>query len=297
MLAGTASTSNNIDYGTNGPYGVGANGNGSSQSSDFIIDEIRIENTVRSQAYLLAMYKQGIGLADVTQIVDAQVSPTAAIQGTKITPNFGSQSIITTGALNAGSAVTTSLSTSLVDVSGKLAMENITSSVVSNAGQGVMYFDTTTNKFQVSQNGGAYSALATQTVQNGGNAWKSLVVYPFPGQTNTASTTFVTAATFEFDPTTITAANGTRTIKLRVIVETTGPQMTLQLFNVTSASVVSGSTITTSSTVPTLLVTGDISANLTNGAAVYQVQILMASGGSPSDRVTLDMATLRVDWS
>lgn len=136
-----------------------------------------------------------------------------------------------------------------------------------------------------------------QSVQTGYNYGDTLSVYPFPGQTNTNSTTFVTAGTFEFDPTVLTAPHGSRTIALRVVVETTMPMMTVQLFNLTAASVVSGSTITTSSTVPILLTTGDLSANLTNGPAIYQVQIEMASGGGGGDRVTLDMATLKVTWS
>lgn len=143
-------------------------------------------------------------------------------------------------------------------------------------------------------NGGSGSG---STVQTGYNYGKFLNIYPFPGQTNTSSTTFVTAGTFEFDPTAITAANGTRTIVLRVVAETTAPQMTIQLFNITAASVVTGSTLTTTATTPTLLTTGDLTSNLTNGAAIYQVQIEMASGGTNSDRVTLDMATLQVLWS
>jgi hypothetical protein len=135
------------------------------------------------------------------------------------------------------------------------------------------------------------------SVQTGYNYGSFLNIYPFPGQTNTASTTFVTAATFEFDPTTLTAAKGTRTITLRVIAETTGPQMTIQLYNYTSASVVTGTTLTTTSTTPVTLTTGDISANLTNGLATYQIQIAMASGGTGSDRVTLNMGKLTVTWS
>ena len=135
------------------------------------------------------------------------------------------------------------------------------------------------------------------TVQTGHNYGSFLNIYPFSGQTNTASTTFVTAATFEFDPTALTAANGTRTITLRVVAETTTPVMTIQLFNVTAAAAVTGSTLTTSSTIPVTLTTGDLTSNLTNGPATYQVQIEMAAGGTNADRVTLDMAVLKVTWS
>jgi hypothetical protein len=43
------------------------------------------------------------------QIVDAQVSATAAIAGTKISPNFGSQNVVTTGTGSFGSTTVTSL--------------------------------------------------------------------------------------------------------------------------------------------------------------------------------------------
>lgn len=136
-----------------------------------------------------------------------------------------------------------------------------------------------------------------KAVQDGGNYSKTFDLDTFANITSTASTTFVNGSTFELDPTILTAANGTRTISLRVVAETTGPQMTIQLFNYTAASVVSGSTLTTTSTVPVSLSTGDLTANLTNGPATYQVQIKMASGGLSSDRVSLDMAKLRIAWS
>lgn len=140
------------------------------------------------------------------------------------------------------------------------------------------------------------AASSITSVQTGYNYGESLTIYPFAGVTSTNSTTFVAAGTFEFDPTVLTAANGTRTIILRLVVETTTPLMTIQLYNLTTASVVSGSTLTTSSTTPVSLQTGDLTAALANSLDVYQVQIKMASGG-PSDEVTLDMATLKVTWS
>ena len=139
-------------------------------------------------------------------------------------------------------------------------------------------------------------APSTLSVQNSGNYGKYRLVPIFANITNTASTTFVSAGTFEFNPTEITAANGTRTIKLRLIAHTTGVSMTIQLFNLNTNTTVAGTTFNTSATVPTTIISGDISAALTNGLAAYQVQILMVSGGV-SDRVTLDMASLRIDWS
>ena len=70
-----------------------------------------------------------------SQIVDSYVSASAAIAGTKISPNFGTQNILTSGTLGAGAATVTSikdtgLSTGIVhsDSSG-----NFTSSTIVNA--------------------------------------------------------------------------------------------------------------------------------------------------------------------
>lgn len=160
--AGTQTPGGAIDWGSHGRWQVGAVSVISAQSNDGKIDDVRIENTVRSQAYYQAMYKQGIGLADITTITDTNVSPTAAIQGTKISPNFGSQNIVTTGSLSTGSATTTSLAAAFVDVSGKLALEGITSSTLSNVGQGIILFDSGSAKFLVSQNDGYYVNLVGQ---------------------------------------------------------------------------------------------------------------------------------------
>jgi hypothetical protein len=155
------------------------------------------------------------------------------------------------------------------------------------------------NVYYDGSNDNAYEATSvngTVAVQGGGSPIKSLYIYGFPGINQTNSATFVNGATFEFDPTTLNAANGTRTIKLRVIAETTAPLMTIQLFNFTTTTVVTGSTLTTSGTSPTTLVTGDLTANLSNSLAIYQVQIKMAAG-TGTDRVTLDAAKLQIDWS
>ena len=135
------------------------------------------------------------------------------------------------------------------------------------------------------------AAIDTDSAADG-----SLTVYPFANITSTNSTTFVSAGTFEFDPTPITSVHGSTTMSLRVVAQTTGPVMTIQLYNLTTASVVTGSTLTTSSTIPVTLATGDLSANMASTLDVYQIQIEMAAGG-PSDQVTLSMATLKVTWS
>jgi hypothetical protein len=140
------------------------------------------------------------------------------------------------------------------------------------------------------------SNAAGKTVQTGYNYANYFYVPIYSVLTSTNSSVFVNAGAFEFDPTSITSASGTRTITLRVIAETTSPLMTIQLFNFTTATVVTGSTLTTSSSVPVLLTTSDLTSNLSAGLATYQVQIKMDSG-TPTDRVLLSMASFKVIWS
>lgn len=64
-LSGTTAIASAIDYGTHGPWDVGGVSNaGTGQYWDGLIDDVRIESVVRSQAYLEAMYKNGIGRPD-----------------------------------------------------------------------------------------------------------------------------------------------------------------------------------------------------------------------------------------
>ena len=54
-----------------------------------------------------ALLNQTVNSANITNIANADVSASAAIAGTKIAPNFGSQAISTTGTLAAGSTTIT----------------------------------------------------------------------------------------------------------------------------------------------------------------------------------------------
>lgn len=96
-------------------------------------------------------------------IADAQVSSSAAIAGTKISPNFGTQSIVTTGSATLGAVTSTSLSTSLITNSGKEVYSGISAPTVSGSGQGSLYFDSATNAFLISQNAGNYIPLVGNT--------------------------------------------------------------------------------------------------------------------------------------
>ena len=62
-LAGSMAATGNVDYGNNGAWMVGGRQSGAGygapgQYFDGCIDDVRIENTVRSAAYLTAMYQK-----------------------------------------------------------------------------------------------------------------------------------------------------------------------------------------------------------------------------------------------
>ncbi len=136
----------------------------------------------------------------------------------------------------------------------------------------------------------------TPSVQAGFNYSKFFDVMAFPNEPSTNQHVFVNGGSFEFNPNNYTAANGTRTMKLKIISETTGPLMTIQLYNLTTNSIVPGTIMTTSSITAMAQMTADLTPVLYNGTAVYQVQIKMGDGGT-TDRVTLVYAVLRVEWS
>src|ERR1700722_4900491 len=82
--------------------------------------------------------------------------------GSEWTPstNFGNQSLYTTGEFVTGPLLSTTTTTGLINLTGKFIANAISTSVPSNAGQGIIYFDSTENEFLVSQNGSSYSTLA-----------------------------------------------------------------------------------------------------------------------------------------
>jgi len=61
LPAGTQAKSGNIDYGTGGPYYIGGYASGGNLVNG-IVNDVRVESTVRSAAYLRNMYLRGVGL-------------------------------------------------------------------------------------------------------------------------------------------------------------------------------------------------------------------------------------------
>ena len=89
-------------------------------------------------------------------IVNADVSATAAIAGSKITPNFGSQNVVTTGAGGIGTA--TPAASAQLEVSstskGFLPPRLTTGErdAISSPAAGLVLYNSTTNKLQVRTN-------------------------------------------------------------------------------------------------------------------------------------------------
>ena len=135
-------------------------------------------------------------------------------------------------------------------------------------------------------------------VQQGGSPKKKVDIDGLgTSNTNASSTTPFVVGAFEFNLLNLqTAGKGARTIEFKCLLETTGPLATIYLYNVTTASIVIGSTLTTSSLTPLYLSSGDLTSVLSNGSAIYQVRMFMATGLT-SDRITCTLAKLLPEWS
>lgn len=231
-----------------------------------------------------------------------QVSGTSALSYGPV--NLGGGSNFVSGVLPTANQASQSLGGDLSGTTNAATVNKINAATVPAAGA-----LTTGNVLQVSGSsalsyssinlaGGSNFVSGILPVKNGGAPWQTLYVNAFGVVTNTNASTYVNGGNFEIDITKLqSAGTGTRTIKLKLLAETTGPQANFQLFNLTTSSVVSGSSLTTTSTTPVALSTGDLTSALTNGNASYQVQMFMTSGGGSADRIVLDNARLQIDWS
>jgi hypothetical protein len=89
-------------------------------------------------------------------IVNADVSATAAIVGSKITPNFGSQNVVTTGAGGIGTATpAASAQLEVVSTSKGFLPPRLTTAerdAISSPAAGLVLYNSTTNKLQVRTN-------------------------------------------------------------------------------------------------------------------------------------------------
>jgi len=70
--------------------------------------------------------------------------------------NFITQDIFTTGSVTSGPDLSTSATTGLLTLDGKMVVNGINTSLISDAGQAIIYFDGYTNNLLISENGNPY---------------------------------------------------------------------------------------------------------------------------------------------
>lgn len=83
-------------------------------------------------------------------------------------------------------------------------------------------------------------------------------------------------------------------ITFQVAVDTTAPQVTVQLYNLTDSGIVSGSVLTSTSTTTAFLTSSALT--LPNAQKDYEVQMFMAAG-TPSDHVDCTSARVVLTWA
>jgi hypothetical protein len=62
LVKSTTLSAANLDWGTSGPWDVAANSNQSGEAINGIVDDVRVANVVRAQAYYQDMYRKGANL-------------------------------------------------------------------------------------------------------------------------------------------------------------------------------------------------------------------------------------------
>jgi hypothetical protein len=125
--------------------------------------------------------KQDLSNLPAGTIDNADINASAAIAGTKISPNFGSQAVVTTGTSTAASFIPTS---STVPTNG-VYLPASNSVAISTNGTGRLFVDSSGNvgvggspsvQFQVTQNQAAYSYFDFyNTTAGGGIVWRQIV--------------------------------------------------------------------------------------------------------------------------
>lgn len=83
-------------------------------------------------------------------------------------------------------------------------------------------------------------------------------------------------------------------ITFQAAIETTGPQVTVQLYNITDSGIVSGSVLTSTSLTTQFVVSSALT--LPSAQKDYEVQMFIASGGGPSDHVDCTSARVILTW-
>lgn len=116
-------------------------------------------------------------------------------------------------------------------------------------------------------------------------------------------TTFQTIGSLDFDRSKLSPStvDGTRTIKLKLVLQTTGTTAEIILYNMTEGTTVNltptSIQMTTNATYPYLSVSQDLTSFLTNGPAQYEVRIRQISKNNIQDQAICSMCTLEVEWT
>jgi hypothetical protein len=125
--------------------------------------------------------------------------------------------------------------------------------------------------------------------------------YGVSGAQSTGTTAFTGIGLIRFNPNhyfPTLDGGSTKRIKFKAYLESTnGLTAQIRLYDLTSASVVTSSTLSTSSATPVLLSSVDISGNLAAGAEHdYEVQIALVGSPTAGDQATCKMAQLEVTY-
>lgn len=92
--------------------------------------------TVTIGAFTVAglVHNSSSGLLTSSLLINADISPTASIDGSKVVPNFGSQNIVTTGTLSTGAATVSTLAANNTTITGTLSVSSTSTLATVNAG-------------------------------------------------------------------------------------------------------------------------------------------------------------------
>ena len=158
-----------IDWGTHGPWEVGGNTANTSQNAVALIDDVRVEGTVRSASYIMSMYKNGIGLSDGTVTI-----PAAGSSGGILTLTSGSSGPAVAYYGFCSSSITWQSNTSWVPVlqNGSYGPQNFTDVVQSGiirSGSNFIFTQTGLYKFAANFNnyGSGYISLRVSSSYSG----------------------------------------------------------------------------------------------------------------------------------
>jgi len=110
------------------------------------------------------------------------------------------------------------------------------------------------------------------------------------GLQSTSQTVATRIGSFRLDPSKFPA---NAQITFQVAVDTTAPQLTVQLYNLTDSGIVAGSVLTSTSTTTAFLTSGALT--LPSALKDYEVQLFMDSG-APTDHVECTSAKVILTW-